>query len=957
MKTAISLLVLLTSIHLIGQTNENLAVSSYTLDNGFTVFLNSDSTASRVYGAVMVKAGAKQEDPTATGMAHYLEHLLFKGTDELGTWDYEAEKPHLEAITSLYEQLAEATSPEQKAVIQRQINEEAVAASKYALPNEFDRLLRSIGGTGINAFTSYEMTFYHNSFPSNELEKWMELYSERFENPVFRTFQSELEVVYEEKNRAMDSFERRIFEQMSKLTFPNLPYGQWSVLGSIEHLKTPSLTKMYTFFDKHYVPGNMSLILTGNFDEQVAKTIIEEKFGSWEARPVPNDTFPELEKIEGEKVEKVRMTPVKAGFLAFQTVGHLHPDRRALEIAENLLYNEAETGFINQIQLNNEMIYAGSFASVYADAGDFVVFYVPKILVQSMGNAQKRITSAFDNLKSGAFTDEMFLAAKSDLSRTFQKQIEDLESRGVMIGEAFNLGISWDQMLSYPDRIDAVSKEDVIRVANQYFGENRVRMISRTGFPKKEKLDKPPYKPVVTEQTKSSDYAASFEAINSLPFKPKFLDFDNDINRLITENGHELLTVFNPINDLFTLQIRFKKGVIEDPKLDIVAQMANYSGAGDYKLEALKQAFASIGCSYEMAVDLNYLTISLNGNEKELKKALILTDLLLTSLAPTEKAKAAMEGIIKTDRKVEKKSPSEIATAMLNYACYKEKSYYLNRLTEKEIAKLDIQDLKITFEEVVKNYQAEIIFSGKTSADELNELLTENLTLSENPISTPFQYRGYLEVQEPTVLFIDDKKAVQSQVYFYTDSSPLEEAEYVAKEAFNQYFGGGFSGIVLQEIREYRSLAYATAAVFQVPPLKGEKTRMITFVGCQADKTMEVVTLMNQLLTDLPIKEERIADLKKNLQMSINTNYPDFRALPDEILDLERLGYDTDPNRMAFTRYQSLEMKDIEAFFNKRIGGKPFIITIYGDKRKIDMDELRKMGKVEMLKVADVMKL
>ena len=272
------------SIQVFSQTNPLLQVESYQLPNGLTVFLNEDTTATKVFGAVMVNAGSKNEDPTATGMAHYLEHMLFKGTEEMGTWDYASEKPHLDSVNLLYEQLAVAKDESAKANIQQAINEQAVKASEYGLPNEFDKLLKSIGSTEVNAFTSYEMTFYHNYFPAHEIDKWLDIYAERFENPVFRSFQSELEVVYEEKNRAEDSFERRVYEKMQELIFPNLPYGQWSVLGTTDHLKNPSLTKMYDFYDKQYVPGNMALILTGNFDKESAKRSIKEKFGDYEVQ-------------------------------------------------------------------------------------------------------------------------------------------------------------------------------------------------------------------------------------------------------------------------------------------------------------------------------------------------------------------------------------------------------------------------------------------------------------------------------------------------------------------------------------------------------------------------------------------------------------------------------------------------------------------------------------------------
>ncbi len=189
-------LLLLSYLNVFSQTNPILKVHEYSLDNGFKISLNYDSTATNVFGAVLVNAGSKHENPDATGMAHYLEHLLFKGTDKLGTSNFELEKVHIDSITLLYDLVARASDKEQRDNLLQKINQQATKASQYGLPNEFDKFLREIGGVGINAFTNKEITFYHNSFPGNELEKWMSLYAERFRKPIFRSFQTELEVVY-----------------------------------------------------------------------------------------------------------------------------------------------------------------------------------------------------------------------------------------------------------------------------------------------------------------------------------------------------------------------------------------------------------------------------------------------------------------------------------------------------------------------------------------------------------------------------------------------------------------------------------------------------------------------------------------------------------------------------------------------------------------------------------------
>ena len=956
MKRIVPLLIL-TFFSLSGFTQDNplLAVESYKLDNGLTVFLNVDTTTTKVFGAVMVNAGSKNEDPTATGMAHYLEHMLFKGTKEMGTWNYEAEKPHLDSVNLLYEQLALAKDDDAKAKIQQSINEQAVKASEYGLPNEFDKLLKSIGSTGVNAFTNQEMTFYHNFFPAHEIDKWLDIYSERFANPVFRSFQSELEVVYEEKNRAEDSFERRVFEKMESLIFPNLPYGQWSVLGTTEHLKNPSLTKMYGFYEKHYVPGNMALILTGNYDKEAVKVSIEEKFGDWEAKEVPVTNLPAPKPIVGEQVEKVRITPVKVGFLGFQTVAYNHPDRLAMDVVEYLLYNEGETGFINQIELNNEMIYAGSFNSVYNDTGAFVVFFVPKILIQSLGNAEKKIEAALEKVRSGNFSDEMLQAAKNEISRHYQESLEDLEERGVLIGGSFNAGLSWDDVLAYPGGIQQVSKEDVLRVANQYLGKNRIKMVSRTGFPKKEKLDKPPYKPVLAEQDKESSYAEQFENIPAKPFEPQFLDLQNDVERTTLEGGHLVVTSNNPFNNIFNLDIKFKTGIIDNPKLEYIADIGTVSGAGKYSLNELKSAFAALGSTYNVSAGLNHFILSLEGSEDKLEETLQLANVLLTDIKPDDNSLKVIYNGEKTNRRLEKRTPQSMSIALVNYASYGDESYYRQRWKLKDIKSLEVEEVQKEFLEIVKNYRSDIVYTGKLSADELGSLIEKTMVLSNEGKEEPLVVRSTKQVPKTKVLFVNNKKAVQSQVYFYMPGKPVAKEEYPDLQAFNQYFGGGFSGLVLQEIREYRSLAYSAAGWYQLAPLPGVESRLITYIGCQADKTTDAIGVMVGLIEDMPQKEERIPSLRKNLQLETVTDYPDFRNIPDDIISLEWLGYEEDPNKAAFEAYVELTMEDIYQFYEDRIKGKSYIITIMGDKRRIDMDELKKFGEVEELDYDDFM--
>lgn len=933
-----------------GMAQNALKVETYKLNNGFTVFLNEDPSAVNVFGAVMVNAGSKDEYPDATGMAHYLEHLLFKGTTTMGTTNYTSEKPYIDSIVFLYDRLAETADADKKLAIQKQINELAVKASQYGLPNEFDKLVRNIGGTGMNAFTSTDMTFYHNSFPAHEINRWLDLYAARFQNPVFRSFQSELEVVYEEKNRGMDNFTWRIFEKFQSELFPNHPYGQWTTIGKTEHLKNPQLSKMYAFFNRFYVPENMALILSGNFDAASVKEIIRQKFGSWENKGFKKEKLPAPSPISGVRTVNVNYTPVKVGLIGFQTVPQNHPDRIALTVAENLLFNETETGYLNKLQRNREIMFCGAFSLPYTDAGASFLFFVPKLFSQSFKVAENKVMGGYNYLKNGTFTDEELRAVKNGLAKTFQQELESVSDRGVMIGSAFNAGISWEEHLQYPERVEAVTREEIMRVANTYFGANYVRLVSSTGFGKNEKLQKPPFKAVVTEQNGKSEYAEAFEKIEPLPFRPRFIDFGKDVNKA-EWNGHKVYGVKNPVNDLFYLDIRFNVGKLGLPKLEIAANFINYCGAGSYSLEALKTEFAALGCVYSISCSDNELNVSVEGREEALPKALKLIKLVMDSPIADSKSKSLLIDEHTTNRKFEKRSPDFMGRALMSYAVHNKNAEYFRRESLSNISKGKESEWISLFKDVVHSYSTHISYTGQRTANDVAELL-KTLGLATEP-KADFRYEEGMAVAENTIYFVNDKNAVQSQLYFYVPGEQTDTKDYPQVTAFNEYFAGGFSGLLMQEIREYRSLAYATGGRYAAAPIVGKKGRLVTYIGCQADKTVEAVDIMISLIGNMPLKQDRFADLAAALRIEAGTSYPEFTELADKVFHLQQRGYTDDPNRNAYTQYETLTDQSVQQFYERFVKSKSYVITVYGDKKRVDLEKLKKFGKIVELKTKD----
>ncbi|MGB5404252.1 MAG: pitrilysin family protein [Robiginitalea sp.] len=931
--------------------DSKINVEHYELSNGFQVYLNEDKNASNIYGSVWVNAGGKNDPADATGIAHYLEHMLFKGTEDLGTQDYSLERAHLDSIRVLYDQLALEKDKEGKLSIQKMINEQELKASEYAIPNEFDRLIKSIGSSGVNASTSNDYTNYYNYFPPNQLAKWLDIYAHRFQNPVFRLFQSELEAVYEEKNRAGDNLEDRVYTKFNAYIYGDQPYSTQTVLGSVEHLKNPSLTKMYQYFKDYYVANNMALVLCGNFDANEVKPLIEASFGKLKRGTVPE--FPDYEKntFEGRVVEKVRITPIKAGFMGYKLVPYAHPDRPALELIGEMMSNGNQTGFIDKLSLENEVLYAGGFQEFMEEDGSAFIFFVPKILGKSLKTFEEGIRQSFRGIAAGDFSDSYFESIKYGVYRNFSLSLEQLASRGRYLGLSFIYDLDPEELLSYSEKIRAVSKEEVQRVASQYYGEDYFIMQSRTGFPKKVKLEKPPYKPISERTEETSAYAKTFEKISQTPATPNFIDLEKDFS--ITD-GY-LYYTRNPLNDIFSFRLTIAGGVAKNPKYSLLAEALNSTGTQEYSTTALKNKFASLGATYGFTSDYNSFDISLTGLDGNFNQTLELLEELLVNFNPTEQTVKYLYNQRTTQNKINKGNPADGGRILYNYGLFGDQSQFLTRMPSGELKNLSPADLQVTLKELLANGFNALHYTGQKDERELAGTLAGKPLFRKNTVDK-YTFPEARDVSETTFYVIDDKKAIQSYVYYVVNGEPLDYEVDYKKEAFNAYYTSGLSGLLFQEVREFRSLAYATGGNYIDPTYEpGKRGRLVLFTGSQADKTLDAVKVVYGLLTDMPIYETRLEAIREGLILSSGSSKPAFRDLSPRAEAFLKTGYTADPNELNFTKYPTLEFGDIVSFYENNIKGKPAIITIYGDTSQFDINQLKSLGKVIELKMEDIL--
>ncbi len=950
--TSLFFAVLLTSL-VFAQSNP-LDVEQYKLKNGLTVYLNVDKSQPNVFGMIAVKGGSKRDPEDATGIAHYFEHIMFKGTDKLGTVDYKSEKVFLDSIEIMYDKLRATKDLTEREKISLKINDLSIKAAQFAIPNEFDKVITKMGGKGINAFTAQDMIAYHNYFPADQFEKWCEVQSDRFIHPVFRLFQSELETVYEEKNRSMDNQFMKLFEEINKSLYKGHPYEN-TVLGTVEDLKNPSLRKMKEYFQTYYVANNMALILVGNFDKEKVKPIIEQKFGIWRTGKIPKMKDYPLQNINGRKLITKRYTPIKVGILAFRTVPKGHSDELAMEVIDNILTNSSQTGLLDKLYTDNKIMMAGVMPFQQYDLGSNIIFFVPKLIGQSLKKVEKMILEEVEKVKNGEFSDEMLKAVKVNLKKNFNKKLEDANSRGYYIMDAFLTNEKWDKILKYSAEVDKLTKDDIVKIANKYYGENYIALYSKTGFPKKHKLAKPKYKPIIPKNgEKKSDFAKRIEKMPVSPDKPMFIDFGKDVVfEDIAKNVHYYYTE-NKINDIFSIKIKFGKGTYENPKLDQAIAYFSNLGTDKHNFTDFKKELQKNGASIYASVDDNYTTISIDGLEENFDATLKLANELLTNMKADDKQLKKLSREEKMGRKMEKKDTYNLSDALFQYALYGNKSDYLRRLKIDDIKKLTSSELIADLNDAF-SYEAEIHYVGKRNSKFVKDKILKNLIIKNNLKDTKSPHIfARKEFKERTIYLIDDPKLVQSNISFYQEGDIINKKDIPTAKAFNEYFGGGMYSLVFQEVREFRSLAYSAWARYFNPKLFGYKSYFKGSIGCQADKTLEAIEVFNNLVTHMPEKPQRLDIIKDALEKSVNSYRPSFRQLSNSVSKWQKQGYKDDPRKIYIKEYKNINFSDITDFYKQNLNKHPLNIFIIGDAKRFNKEELSKYGKLIEISKKDI---
>ncbi|MBE4951024.1 M16 family metallopeptidase [Chryseobacterium culicis] len=930
-------------------THDENNVRIYTLKNGLKVFLAQNFISPRIQTFIPVRTGSNNDPSDNTGLAHYLEHMMFKGTSKIGTQNWEKEKVLLDQISELYEKHKAEQDPEKKKEIYKKIDEVSQEASQYAIANEYDKAISSLGASGTNAHTWFDETVYKNNIPNNELEKWLKIEKERFSEIVLRLFHTELESVYEEFNRAQDNDSRLVNYELMDALFPTHPNGQQTTLGKPEHLKNPSMKAIHKYFDEYYVPNNYALVLVGDLDFEKTIQLIDSYFGSLPYKELPKK-MPVIEKPITQIIKRTVQSPTTPRTqLAWRTDSYGTREAMLADITANILSNRGEAGLLDlHINQTQKMLWAQAFSVGLRQYGYFSIVAVPKE-TQTLEEAKNIVLEEIELIKKGDFPDWMLPAIINDFKLQRMKSLETTEGLATNLYDTYIKGRTWEQELNEMDEYAAFTKEDVVNFANDFFKENYVIVDKEKGVNERlVRVENPGITPVKINRDSQSEFLTEILADKTEDIQPVFIDYQKEITTADVK-GKKLSFVKNKFNDIAQAHFIFPFGSDHDRDLAISTQLLQYLGTDRFSPEDLKKEFFKIGVTNDFKTVHNQLTITLSGLEENIEKGIALLQHWMEDVKPDQDIYHQFVKSVIENRQAIKKDKNRIMTALTNYTKLGAFSRFTDVISKEELESSTAEVFTNRIKNLFKSpYQ--IFFYGK-NFEHFNRYIGKYVEAES--VSIP-EAKHYPEPDTGGNVYFISYDMVQMEMSKIGKGSEVDPQYFGKVNVFNEYFGRGLSSIVFQEMRESKSLAYSAYVSYAANSEIKHPDYITTYIGTQPDKLMIAVDTLNELMEELPevpiqFENARNAALKQIASTRVSRENVFFNTL-----NLKKLNIYHDFRKDIYEQIRNLKFEDLKEFYKTRIKSVHFNTAIIGKKENLNMDAVNKMGTFTEVSLKDI---
>lgn len=929
--------------------NDPLGIRKYVLKNGLTIFTSVNTNEPRIYTCIAIAAGSKHDPKNNTGLAHYLEHMLFKGTDLYGTTSFEKEQGYLKQIEGFYEKYTKTIDEGLRKQLYRSIDSISSIAATIAIANEYDKMMQFIGAKGTNAYTSFDETVYINDIPSNQFDAWLKIEAERFRNPVYRLFHTELEAVYEEKNMSLDSDSDKLYEAMMQALFKNHTYGLQTTIGKSEHLKNPSLQAIRNFYEMYYVPNNMAICLAGNFNPDEIIEKIDTAFSLYKPvnisepqfNPEKKDTTAEYLTVKGPEQESVS--------LAFRLPKLDALQCKMLELVSELLYN-GTTGLMDRNLLNSQKILSGYSETMNLRDYSVLILNGEPQKEQKLKDISGLLLEQIDSLRKGKVTEDQIRSAILNIKTREERMIENSASRAFEMVDLFVKRFDLENIRRRDSLFDLLSKKELVRFVRENFQKDYVVVYKQKDeLFQNPKIEKPEITPVPLNRKDNSSFATSIYNQRVVSEKPLFINFKQSIKPLNIGNSITGYYVKNTSNNLFKYQIIFEFGRIANPYLPFAIDLFQLSGTPEHSNQRIKELFYTLACNYSMSVGDYTTTIELTGPRKSFTSAIqLLENWILHPMLDKETLRLFVNSKLQ-ERENMFSNPEIIRSALNNYALYGEKNPFSRQLTNKQLKTLK-KDILIDHVSTLFTYPHTISYYGPDDINMVENQIKDNhttqitLPLPERELFKPVHFKK-------RKVYFADFNMVQANISWLAAGSGIDTANFATAALYNEYFGGGMSSIIFQEIRESKALAYSAYAYFRNPVYKEGFETSGAFIGTQADKLDSAITAMNDLLRIMPLSENLLLSSKAALLSSIENDRISPRNYAAMSMANARQGIEFDIRKSIYRSLQKLNLNDIEQFHKNKISNTTYALTVVGSFKVIDKAMLSKFGEVEAVSV------
>lgn len=924
----------------------------YTLKNGLKVYLSVNKEEPRVQTYIAVKAGSKFDPAETTGLAHYLEHMMFKGTHLIGTKDWEAEKKILDQIAKKFEEHKNEKDEAKKLKLYKEIDALSYEASKLAIANEYDKMVSSLGAKGTNAYTSFDETVYVNDIPANEMEKFLMIEGERFQTLVLRLFHTELETVYEEFNRSQDNDGRWVYQAVLEGLFPNHPYGFQTTIGRGEDLKNPSMYNIIDYFNTYYRPNNIAICLSGDLDVVNTIALIEKYFGNWENKKIPEFKQPEDLALTAPVIKETLGPQQETVYLGFKFDGAGSEDAKMLSLIDMILAN-SQAGLIDlNLKLKQKVLGAGSFPQILKDHSAHFLYGYPKE-GQTLDQVKDLLLGEIEKVKNGDFDDWLIEACINNLKLNRIQQIEKNQGRAAMMVDAFINDIPWSNYIFEYEDLDKITKQDVMDFAQKHYKNNYVVSYKKMGDANRHSVAKPEITQLELDRESTSSFYNDFEKVKSTRLTPEFINFDESIKKDLV-NGYELSYIENKINPLFSLSYIFDMGSDNSKEMALAVSYLPYLGTDKYSAEDLQKEFYRLALDFNVSTSRDKMYITLSGLEKNVKEGVKLFEHILANVKPNQEAYNEMISDVlkqRTDAKLNKQNI--LRGGLVNMARYGKINPFNDIISKEELQKMDVNKLTNNIKSL-SSYEHRIFYYGQENISFIKPILAELHKAPKVKTTIPAE-KKYAESNyaEPKVYFAPYDMQ-QVEVYLLASDVTFNPELMAASMLFNEYFGAGLSSIVFQEIREKKALAYSAYSFYSNAAKAGDKNYVFAYVGTQHDKLYESIKAMNILMNDMPKAELQFNGAKeavlKQLESSRTTGadiYWTYEA------NKKRNVY-RDLNYTIYEAAKNLTLSDLYKFFDQHIKDKKFSVCVIGNPENIDKKVLNSMGTVKELNLEEL---